>query len=201
MSDASKVIYDELLPINLNNIFVKSNILLFDLDGTLIDTNLANFLAYKEACYKILGIHLSFSPRRFNLIFLEHILKSEKLDIKYEILVKIKSLKDEIYNNFMDQTVVNKNLKQIIIDFYKTNRIFLITNANRNRVFQLLKYHSLNSYFFEIFINSSLNKYQNIIKIYNLNPKDLVVFENEEKEIHNALDVGIPFKNIIKVEM
>ena len=59
MPDASRVIYDELLTINLNNIFVKSNILLFDLDGTLINTNLANFLAYKEACYKILGISLS----------------------------------------------------------------------------------------------------------------------------------------------
>lgn len=129
MPDASRVIYDELLTINLNNIFVKSNILLFDLDGTLINTNLANFLAYKEACYKILGISLSFSPRRFNLIFLEHILKSENIDIKYDILVKIKSLKDEIYNNFIDQTIVNKNLKRIIINFYKTNKIFLITNA------------------------------------------------------------------------
>ena len=201
MPDASRVIYDELLTINLNNIFVKSNILLFDLAGTLINTNLANFLAYKEACYKILGISLSFSPRRFNLIFLEHILKSENIDIKYDILVKIKSLKDEIYNNFIDQTIVNKNLKRIIINFYKTNKIFLITNANKNRVFQLLKYHSLSAYFFKVFINSSLNKYQSIIKTYNLNPNDLVVFENEAIEIQNALDAGILFKNIVKVKI
>lgn len=64
-----------------------------------------------------------------------------------------------------------------------------------------MKYHSLSAYFFKVFINSSLNKYQSIIKTYNLNPNDLVVFENEAIEIQNALDAGILFKNIVKVKI
>jgi beta-phosphoglucomutase-like phosphatase (HAD superfamily) len=43
----------------LNNMLTNKNILIFDLDGTIVNTDKANFLAYKEAVREIKNIDLS----------------------------------------------------------------------------------------------------------------------------------------------
>ena len=76
-----------------------------------------------------------------------------------------------------------------------------MTNANKNRVSMLLDHHSLSCYFSHIFINKKQNKFSNLLNFYNLNPKKIILFENEKIEIQKAISVGILAENIVEVKI
>ena len=158
-----------------------SNILLFDLDGTLLETDLANFYSYKKACYEVLGITLSLPYTRFDYRFLKDFLKQFNIDDA--LMLHIKALKDLYYKDFIFLTKINEYIKNVLVGAFKTNKTILVTNANKNRVSMLLDHHSLSCYFSHIFINKKQNKFSNLLNFYNLNPKKIILFENEKTEI------------------
>ena len=158
-----------------------SNILLFDLDGTLLETDLANFYSYKKACYEVLGITLSLPYTRFDYRFLKDFLKQFNIDDT--LMLRIKLLKDLYYKDFIFLTKINEYIKNVLVGAFKTNKTILVTNANKNRVSMLLDHHSLSCYFSHIFINKKQNKFSNLLNFYNLNPKKIILFENEKTEI------------------
>ena len=177
----------------------RNNILLFDLDGTLLETDLANFYSYKKACYEVLGITLSLSIRRFNYDALKCFLKP--LGINDALMLYIKALKDLYYKDFIFLTKINEYIKNVLVGAFKTNKTILVTNANKNRVSMLLDHHSLSCYFSHIFINKKQNKFSNLLNFYNLNPKKIILFENEKIEIKKAISAGILAENIVEVKI
>ena len=176
-----------------------SNILLFDLDGTLLETDLANFYSYKKACYEVLGITLSLPYTRFDYRFLKDFLKQFNIDDT--LMLRIKVLKDLYYKDFIFLTKINEYIKNVLVGAFKTNKTILVTNANKNRVSMLLDHHSLSCYFSHIFINKKQNKFSNLLNFYNLNPKKIILFENEKTEIQKAISVGILAENIVEVKI
>lgn len=66
---------------------------------------------------------------------------------------------------------------------HKTNRIILLTNTNKNRADELVKFYDLQNYFSYIHYNSSRNKYYNLISNLNLDPNNLIVYDDETIEI------------------
>ena len=176
-----------------------SNILLFDLDGTLLETDLANFYSYKKACYEVLGITLSLPYTRFDYRFLKDFLKQFNIDDT--LMLRIKLLKDLYYKDFIFLTKINEYIKNVLVGAFKTNKTILVTNANKNRVSMLLDHHSLSCYFSHIFINKKQNKFSNLLNFYNLNPKKIILFENEKTEIQKAISVGILAENIVEVKI
>lgn len=66
---------------------------------------------------------------------------------------------------------------------HKTNRIILLTNVNKNRADELVKFYDLQNYFSYIYYNSSRNKYCNLINNLNLDPNNLIVYDDETIEI------------------
>lgn len=66
---------------------------------------------------------------------------------------------------------------------HKTNRIILLTNTNKNRADELVKFYDLQNYFSYIYYNSSRNKYYNLINNLNLDPNNLIVYDDETIEI------------------
>lgn len=177
----------------------RNNILLFDLDGTLLETDLANFYSYRKACYEVLGITLSLSSRRFNYDTLKCFLKP--LGINDVLMLHIKALKDLYYKDFIFLTKVNEYIKNVLIKSFRTNKTILITNANKNRVRELLHHHSLSCYFSHIFINKTHNKFSNLLDFYDLNPNNIILFENEKIEIEKAISAGILVDNIVEVKI
>ncbi|TLD87821.1 hypothetical protein [Helicobacter sp. MIT 05-5294] len=64
----------------------------------------------------------------------------------------------------------------------------------------LLEYYDIAKYFSHIYCNIEGNKFANLVKDFGLEVGSLVVFENEDKEVCNALMAGVLQDRIIKVE-
>lgn len=57
-------------------------------------------------------------------------------------LLKIKEYKEQIYSKYLylNLTKVNYLLYYLILELHKTNRIILLTNTNKNRADELIKF-------------------------------------------------------------
>jgi beta-phosphoglucomutase-like phosphatase (HAD superfamily) len=182
----------------------KDTILFFDMDGTLIDTSFANFLSYKKAIAATIQpkIELEYNPRqRFN----RTLLKSVMPNLSKADYVMIVQQKEKFDKDFLTETKPIKAIEEILYRYSQTNKTVLVTNCRENRVTMILNYHRLTDKFSHIFCRhlsdsgTRINKYSNAINRLNILPQNIVVFENEEMEINDAIKAGIPSDNIIDV--
>ena len=181
-------------------IITEETYLIFDLDGTLIDTDKANFLSYQEAIKKIKNIDLSsiynnkerFTRNKLKLI-MPHLTIQE-----FEEIVEIKT---NIFKKYLKHTILNTSLLKLINKFSKTHKIILATNSHKIKADLLLNYYDLfnlfdKKYYKESYINGD-NKYQYIIDNLNIKSNDIIIFEDNHNEIYEANSLGILSKNII----
>lgn len=179
-------------------------ILFFDLDGTLIDTDYANWLAYNKA-YDISEFKKDIDPADDILFEFDVNERVDKLRItdvlihfgkKYcdDIIIK----KKEFYSENLKFTKQIEENVDILKRFSKTNKIILVSNCSRERGIETLKYHQLDTYFHKMFFAEdktlSENKYENAIQLLGISPDNIVAFEDDKNQIEIAKEVGI--KNI-----
>ncbi|MBU0941999.1 MAG: HAD hydrolase-like protein [Bacteroidetes bacterium] len=177
-------------------------ILLFDMDGTLIDTDFANFLSYQEAVQSVIQniTEIQYVPNeRFNRATLNKVIPN-LTEEKLEAIIKEKELN---YNKYLTQTKMNKSVSDILIQYSKTNRTVLVTNCREDRAVLTLEYHKLIDKFSHLFFkqitskDNRVNKYKNALNILSLSAQNIIAFENEKTEIDDAKLAGIPIDNII----
>ena len=175
-------------------------ILFFDMDGTLIDTDLANFLSYKKAINSVTksGNNLTYNPdKRFNRSNLKNAVPN-LTEREYE---KIIQEKEEYYNDFIHETKLKSEIADILIKYSKTNKTILVTNCRKDRAIITLKHFGLEDKFSNIFCrefddnNKKVNKFQNAISKLGVPPNFVIAFENEEIEIADAKQAGISIIN------
>lgn len=106
-------------------------------------------------------------------------------------LREIKSLKESNYRKFLQLTCLNLEIFNLIKQFYRENQIILLTNASQKRVMLLLEYYDIAKYFSHIYCNTEGNKFANLVRTFGFEVGSLVVFENEDKEVCNALMAGV----------
>src|SRR5690554_5664307 len=178
------------------------SILFFDMDGTLIDTDLANFLSYKKAINSVIKSdhNLTYNPdKRFNRSNLNNAVPN-LTESEYE---KIIQEKEEYYNDFIHETKLNTEIANILFKYSKTNKTVLVTNCRKDRAMTTLKYFGLDDKFSNIFCRefddngNKINKFQNAILKLGVPPNFVIAFENEESEIADAQKAGI--QKIIKI--
>ncbi len=183
-----------------DTIITADTILFFDMDGTLIDTNYANFLSYKKAILSVTKSDqdLIYNPdRRFN----RSILKNTVPNLTENEYARIIKEKEEYYNDFLHETKLNKANVNILIKYSKTNKTVLVTNCRKDRAVTTLKHFGLLDKFSEIFYrefsdnDKKINKFQNAILKLGGTPNFIIAFENEESEITDAQKAGISIIN------
>ena len=174
--------------------------LIFDLDGTIIDTDEANFLSYQEAVKKVKNINLKslyknderFTREKLNLII-------PSLTIKeYEKIIEIKNYS---FRKFLKNTKLNNKILEIIKQFTKTNKIILATNSHKLKASLLLNYYNLadffeKKYYKEDYTNKD-NKYKYILNHLNISLNNVIIFEDDQDEIGKAIKLSIPSERII----
>lgn len=185
----------------MNLIITSKTIILFDLDGTLIDTDKANFLAYKSAILKINNIEIEdINKGRINRTLLKDIL----IDTSDELISEIVLIKEKIYSEYLSHTKLIIENYKLLLKHFNTNKIYLVTNCRKNRALQLLEYHNIIGYFTDFIFrdeyteNNYINKYEIAIRQLDLDKKDILIYENEIVEIEKALEIGIEQNQIIK---
>ncbi len=176
-------------------------ILFFDMDGTLVNTDMANYLSYKKAIQLVTqtNFDIPFNNHRFTRSSIKSILPN-LTPIEYNEIIMHKNIS---YQDYLSQTTLNSLVAEILIKYSRTNQTVLVTNCREDRALMTLDYHRIgdkfNNYFFrkENINNEKINKFRNAISCLNISPKLVVAFENEEAEIEDALIAGISKLNII----
>lgn len=186
--------------IHTNNI-TDSHLLVFDLDGTLVNTDMVNYLAYKEAIQQILGVDLAIAHNKNERFTREKLflVVDNLTDLQYKKIIK---MKNAMYHKYLSQSNVNASVVNIIERFINTNKIILATSGRKNRAVMVLQHHGLTNIFDYMFFKEDYNqksKFLHVINYFGVSSNLIFVFENDNDEIRKAIVSGVPSRNIVKV--
>jgi phosphoglycolate phosphatase-like HAD superfamily hydrolase len=187
------------------DIEIDSNyIILCDMDGTLINTDYANYLSYNRAIEEVVSQSYDLqynSEKRFTRKVLKEKISYLSPDQYNEII----SLKTNYYNEYLAETKVNPTIAEFIKKISKINETFLVTLCRERRAVETLEYHNLLNCFSRLICWEDLskierfNKYASALYLLKTNPIESIVCENDKSDIRKALTAGIPRKNIISI--
>ena len=178
---------------NISQYLNNKKTLIFDLDGVIIDSDKANFLAYRESVCLIKNIDLC--SKNFNLNFKDRFTKETLLKIlklneeEYNQIIKLKNI---LFKKYVGYVRLNSYILGIIKAFYSTKQIILATNANKERAISILRYLNIESYFDKKFFKEDYcdtNKYIYTFNKEHLEKKDVLIFEDNEKMIPQYLNL------------
>ena len=158
----------------------------FDIDDTLIQTNLANFLAYQKAIFEVKGALIN--PTMLKDRCDKDLLTAFKLSKQKNEYIKV--LKDRYFRSFLSFTKINNLMLCFMQILQKQYKVILVTSAKQQRIETLIKYHKLEN-LPTIFYNLQGNKYKNCLEKFSLNAKFMMIFEDNDKEIKDAQKAGV----------
>ena len=180
--------------LELSSLISPTDIILFDMDNTLINTDKANNESYKSAIRQVLGQEYDDLFIDLTRICREDV-KKRLCRISEKQLKDIVSMKSIIYNDNINQTSLVTDVVELLENISTTNRCILVSNACADRVNQTLKYYNLKDKFYSIITSEDCkdgcDKFDAAIGKLQLNPSDIWIIENEQKNIEIALKLNI----------
>lgn len=164
---------------------------IFDLDNTLIYTNLLNNRAYNYALSKLNLKPINGIIRLTkSIVFSHYRLTEEEKD-------KILYFKKEFYLRNLKYTRPNVELISILKE-QKREHCILWTSADEWRVLLLLKYYGINNSFKEIIYSEKINIEEELKKIsciFECGLKELIICEDNENIVNEILRLKINVMN------
>ena len=174
---------------------------LFDLDGTLVHTDEANFLAYLQAVKQVIpNMSIEQQP---NLRFDSKELSRQLPNLSNFEYRRVIACKRKLDNEFVSHTYANSVLITSLKRLNKVCQTYLVTNAHKARARETLKKHNLTHLFDGMFFKEDraigANKYEPALSHIDAAPENVIAFENELTQVRLAQVAGIPNRNIQKV--
>ena len=176
-----------------------------DFDGTLVNTLISNYLAYREA-FESYNYQLSLDEYKqcYGLRFDEF---CDKMNIKQDDRKPIKELKKKIYPAYFSHLGLNLNL----LNFIKAAHIVygiktcIASTATRENLYNVLRYFNIEEYYDIIITGENVSKgkpdpevYLKAINILECEPDEAIVFEDSDVGCDAAENAGL---NYIKVKI
>lgn len=175
----------------------KERIAIFDLDGTIINTDEANSAAYE---YALAGLGLNGIHGMYGRITSD-IIREVGLDaggIDAVLKAKIDIYCRELWRSYLGPAAAA--LQCVLLNRTMVDKVVLLTQSVERRAIETLRYYDLEHCFDEIVCNGNQgNKYVNYFKAFDSDPAACVVWENEEGQIKSAIAAGVKMENIRKV--
>ena len=178
----------------------RAEVIVFDLDGTLVDSDHANLLAYKDAVMCVLSTQIKMDFTQGTRITRE-VLKKLIPDITDKQVEEISSLKERVYHKYLSETKANRQLIEIVAHS-QGKEVVLATNSRRCRAEMLLNHHGLIDKFSrKIYRDAECqrDKYARLMAEMPKGKMSILVFENDDEAIASAIACGIAIDQIIDV--
>ena len=174
-------------------------IAMFDLDGTVVNTDAANFAAYRIALAKVGIKNIAGIYGRMTAEVIRSTIESVSIaEMNYIVQLKVEAYCKGLWRTRLGPAA--SDFKCILVNRDRFDKIVLLTNSLERRAIETLRHFGLQNYFDEIVCNGgSGDKYANYFKSFDSDAAACVVWENEEGQIMSAIAAGVKTENIRKV--
>ena len=177
---------------------------IFDMDGTLYNTNDINYYAYKEAMSKYnieidYKYYCNYCNGRHYTAFISPLVEN---DIKK--IEDIHNLKKAVYPKYLKKVKINEHLFSIIKQIKEEYKIALVTTASKKNAYEILEYTKKRNFFDLILTADDIKQpkpnpegFEKAISKFNVQTKDVMIFEDSDVGIQAAQKTGA---SIFKIE-
>lgn len=175
--------------------FKPEYILLFDLDGTLVDTDVANNSVYRYAIKEVVGEDTSALD---NVKRITRKVIKEQLSITNEQFERIVDIKRRCFHYNLTLTSLLDTFF-LLSKHYQKTKCYIVTSAERRRADEIINFYGLRQYVEDVICTTSVDKYENISIKLNTPADKIILFENDENAISSAIANGLYESQIINV--
>jgi beta-phosphoglucomutase-like phosphatase (HAD superfamily)/choline kinase len=187
-----KCVFSVGTPHELKTFIDNSFVFLFDLDGTLVNTDEIYLNVWKQILSKY-NIHLT-SDMFFKYIQGNNDEKVVNVLIPTANLTNISILKDDLFIQNIDNIIIING----VVDFFKSIKksgysCSIVTNCNRKVAEHIINYCKLDKYIDYLTIGNECKRskpypdpYQETIEKYNINNKKVIIFEDSKSGLLSA---------------
>ena len=177
---------------------------IFDMDGTLFNTNDINYHAYKEAFDKYnvpidYEYYCNYCNGRHYTAFVLPLVNNDK-----EKAEDVHNIKKSAYSKYLNKVKVNEHLFNIIDKLKNDYKIALVTTASKKNTYEILEYTNKRNLFDLILTSEDIKKpkpdpegFILAMNTFNVRPEDCIIFEDSEVGIEAAKKTS---SSIFKVE-
>lgn len=177
---------------------------IFDMDGTLFNTNDVNYYSYKEALDKYnikidYNYYCNYCNGRHYTVFLPELVNGNK-----EIIENIHNNKKILYSKYLNTVKINYHLFNIIECLKKDYKIALVTTASKKNTIEILKYTNKTDLFDLILTSEDIKKtkpnpegFLLAMHKFAVGPEDCIIFEDSEVGIEAAKKTN---SSVVKIE-
>jgi len=171
----------------------------FDLDGTLVNTYEADYLAYRDAIEEIVGVRIgqdAFAKTHGQEMKAKLALLVP--DISPTAVPQIAAAKKKHYQKYLELTVVNETLVRFMSECAEHSVLALVTTAKRDNALAVLQAHDLERYFTHMVFGEDVKaskpdpeSYLLALSRSGLASDEVIAFEDSESGIEAARAAGI----------
>ena len=174
-------------------------IAIFDLDGTLADTDAANSAAYRVALERAGYMNMFGLVGRVTAdVVCAAMGEGASVSLDNIVRMKVEAYCGELWRASFGPA--SNAFRCVLVDRSMFDKVVLLSDGSARRVMETLNHFGWKNLFDEIVCNGGKgDKYTNYFRDFDSDPAACVVWENEEGKIMSAIAAGVKMENIRKV--